>query len=77
MTNGPFNGAPNTVRIVPPEGLQFAIEEGGRIQGKPMMPNQRITVGHFSCTTLPGNGVDCTAPTGGFRIKDGVFTAES
>lgn len=76
VTNGPFNGPPNTVRIVPPEGQQFAIEEGGRIQGKPMMPNRRITVGEFTCTTLPGNSVNCTAPTGEFRITNGVFTAE-
>ena len=77
MTNGTFSGPPNTVRIMPPEGLQVTIEEGGRIRGKVMLPNNRITVGEFTCTTLPGNSINCTAPTGGFRIKDGVFTAES
>lgn len=42
-----------------------------------MPPNHRITVGDVSCTTLPDNGVECTAPTGGFRIEDGVLAAAS
>ena len=64
-------------RIVPPDGPKFGLDEGGRIQGKRMMPNHRITVGEFSCTTLPGNGVECTAATGGFRIEDGVLTSRT
>ena len=74
---GGFEGPPNRIRIVPPNGPTFGIDEGGRIQGKRMMPNHRITVGEFSCTTLPGNGVECTAPTGGFRIEDGVLTSRT
>lgn len=65
----------NMVEIRPPKGAEIATGEGGVDRGKPMPPNHRITVGEVSCTTLPGNGVECTAPTGGFRIEDGVVTA--
>jgi len=77
VTNGVFQGPPNTVRISPPAGPEITIDEGGRIQGRLMQPNNRITVGPFSCTTLPGNGVECSAPTGGFRIEDGVLAAKT
>jgi len=76
VTNGSFKGPPNTVMIFGSGGVEFTIGEGGRIRGRPMQPNHRITVGELTCTTLPGNSVNCTAPTGEFHITNGVFTAE-
>lgn len=74
---GGFEGPPNRIRIVPPDGPKLGIDEGGRVQGLALSPYRRITVGEFSCTALPGNGVECTAPTGGFRIVDGVLTSRT
>ena len=67
----------NRVEIRPPKGVEFASGEGGVDRGRPMSPNSRITVGEVSCTTLPGNGVECNASTGGFRIENGAITATS
>ncbi|MFM9107686.1 MAG: serine/threonine-protein kinase [Chloroflexota bacterium] len=74
---GGFEGPPNRIKIVPPEGPKLGIDEGGRATGLPLAPHRRITVGAFSCTALPGNGVECTAPTGGFRIVDGAVTSQT
>ena len=65
------------IRVKPPAGPEPSIAEGGPDKGAPMAANRRITVGEFSCTTLPGDGVECSAPTGGFRIEGGVLTATS
>ena len=67
----------NRVQIVPPKGAEIGTGEGGIIRGRTMPPNHRITVGDISCTTLPDNGVECSAPTGRFRIEDGVLAASS
>ena len=67
----------NMVEIRPPKGAEIATGEGGVDKGKPMPPNHRITVGEVSCTTLPDNGVECSAPTGGFRIEDGALVERS
>ncbi len=67
----------NRVVIRPPNGAEIETGEGGADRGKPMPPNHRITVGKVSCTTLPGNGVECSAPTGGFRIEDGAVVERS
>lgn len=72
-----LGGKANRVQIIPPKGVEIGVGEGGLIGGAPMPPNHRITVGDVSCTTLPDNGVECTAPTGGFRIEDGVLAAAS
>jgi serine/threonine-protein kinase len=72
----PVIGPPKMIRIEPPAGPEPSIAEGAGQKGRPMLPNHRITVGEFTCTTLPGNSVNCTAPTGEFRITNGVFTAE-
>jgi hypothetical protein len=69
----PVIGPPNSVHIEPPEGPKLSIAEGNQWRGMPMAPDKRITVGEFSCTTLADNGVECTAPTGGFRIEDGLL----
>jgi len=74
VTNGPFTGPPNVVRIMPPAGPELVIDEGGRFRGKPMLPDRRISVGVFSCRTLPADGVECTDQSVSFRIEDGVLT---
>ena len=50
---------------------------GRRGQGQTNAAQSCITVGKVSCTTLPGNGVECSAPTGGFRIEDGAVVERS
>lgn len=67
----------NTVEIRPPRGPEIVTGEGGGARGKAMSPNHRITVGDVSCTTLPDNGVECTAPTGEFRIENGALVSTS
>jgi serine/threonine protein kinase len=74
VTNPPFSGTPNIVRIEPPEGPTNAIDEGGPPTAKTLLPYHRITVGDFTCTALTGGGIDCEAPTGGFTFTDGVLT---
>ncbi len=69
----PLVGPPSSVRIEPPNGPELSIGEGNSDKGLPIMPDRRITVGEFACTTLPKQGVECTAPTGGFRIEEGVL----
>lgn len=65
------------VEIRPPNGAEIVTGEGGGVRGKLMPPNHRITVGDVTCTTLPNNGVECTAPTGEFRIEDGAVVERS
>ena len=67
----------NMVEIRPPNGAEIVTGEGGGVRGKLMPPNHRITVGDVTCTTLPNNGVECTAPTGEFRIEDGAVVERS
>jgi serine/threonine protein kinase, bacterial len=75
VTNGEFSGPPNEVWIKPPDGPTNMIGESeGGATLKMLLPNHRITVGDFTCTALPGGGIDCEAPTGGFTFTDGVLT---
>ena len=67
----------NLVRIIPPKGPEIGTGEGGALRGRTMPPNHRIKVGEISCTTLPDNGVECSAPTGRFRIEDGALVEQS
>lgn len=67
-------GTPNTVQIVPPHGPTGALTEGSQPNAITLLPNHRITVGSFSCTALNGGGIDCRAPSGGFRFADGALT---
>lgn len=77
VTDGFFNGPPNEIKIAPPNGPENMIGEGGPPSNKTLLPNHRITVGDFSCTALDGGGIDCSAPTGGFRFEGGVLTKRS
>lgn len=74
VSNGLWSGPPNAVRIVPPDGPTGVLTEGGRPTARTLLPNHRISVNGFSCTALAGGGIDCQAPTGGFRFIDGVLT---
>jgi len=74
VTNPPFSGTPNTVQLDPPDGPKDVIGEGGPPTARTLLPNHRITVSHITCTALPGGGVDCEAPRGGFTFTDGVLT---
>lgn len=76
VTEGYFKGPPNEVWIKPPDGPTNTVSEsggGGEII-RPLPPHHRISVGDFTCTALPSDGIDCQAPTGGFRIDRGVLT---
>ena len=74
VSNPPLHGPPNEVKIILPDGPKYSISEGGPPTAKTLLPNHRITVGVFSCTALPGGGIDCDGPTGGFRFANGVVT---
>ena len=67
----------NLIRLKPPNGPEFTTDEGGPIRGRLMPPNHRITVGEITCTTLPGNSVECSATSGEFRIEDGAVVERS
>lgn len=79
VTNAYLSGPPNEVWIKPPDGPTDMVDEGGSGGQtiKTLLPNHRITVGDFTCTSLTGGGVDCEAPTGGFTFAGGVLTKRS
>ena len=77
VTDGFFSGPPNEIKIAPPTGPENMITEGGLPANKTLLPNHRITVGGISCTALGDGGIDCSAPTGGFRFENGVLTKRS
>ncbi|MCV7193963.1 hypothetical protein [Mycolicibacterium brumae] len=73
VTEGPFQGPPNQVLIVPPDGPKNSIGEGGPEAAPALPEHHRITVGSVTCLALPDDGVDCQTPTGGFRFEDGLL----
>ncbi|MCV7007432.1 serine/threonine-protein kinase [Mycobacterium gordonae] len=73
----PFEGVPDHVSLVPPDGPKNTISEGWPPGGKVLPPMSRIEVGDYSCTSLPKGGIDCSGPTGGFRFEDGTLTKRS
>lgn len=74
LPGSPLYGEPNIVHIVPPNGPENSLTEGGAMPVNVLPPDHRITIGPFSCVALPLDGIDCSAPTGGFRFENGVLS---
>lgn len=73
LSNDGFTGPPNSVRLTD-NGTELRIGEGGPPGAQPLEPGRRITVGAYSCRTLPTEGIDCSGPDSGFRVSGGATT---